>query len=123
MTAWLEVCDAAAFRTIPTETAAICRALVSDSMQDAVLAESILPTLLRALRKMQPSTEHMTPFHAAVLQAYASDVLVARLCHNCCDDITHATQEMWSSGRSNASAMRWVVNYWKKTSTACVTQA
>lgn len=75
MTAWLEVCDAAAFRTIPTETASICRTLVSESMQDVVLAESVLPTLLRALRKMQPSTEHMTPFHAAVLQTYASHML------------------------------------------------
>lgn len=71
MTAWLELCDAATFRVIPSETAAICRALVADTMQDAALAEAALPTMLKALRKMQPSKEHMTPFHAAVLQAYA----------------------------------------------------
>eukprot|EP00892_Ulva_mutabilis_P007652 jgi/Ulvmu1/5259/UM022_0053.1 len=69
MTAFLEACDPAAFKVIPAETAAICRALVADTMQDAALAEAVLPTLLKALRKMQPSKEHMTPCHAAVLQA------------------------------------------------------
>lgn len=74
MVAWLEVCNAADFKVIPAETAAICRALVADAMQDAAHAEAVLPTLLKALRKMQPSKEHMTPFHAAVLQAYGSPI-------------------------------------------------
>lgn len=70
MTAWLEECDAASFKVIPSETASICRALVADAMQDVAIAEVVLPILLQALRKMQPTPEHMTPFHAAVLQVY-----------------------------------------------------
>jgi succinate dehydrogenase/fumarate reductase-like Fe-S protein len=69
---WLEVSDAKVFKVMPVEAGTICRALVGDAMSDVLNAELALSPLWSGLSKMQPTPEHMTPYHAAYLQACAS---------------------------------------------------
>jgi hypothetical protein len=47
------------------------RALVANAMSDAEAALGALQPLHRCIQGMQPSPEHLTPFHAAYLQACA----------------------------------------------------
>ena len=56
---------------MPSEAGCIARAFVAHGMASPNAASGALQPLHHGLRKLQPTPEHLTPFHAAYLQACA----------------------------------------------------
>ena len=67
----MTVCPPEVFALLVRETAALARAVTACAMRSAADAQAALRPLRRCLEAARPSPEHLTPMHAAFLQACA----------------------------------------------------
>jgi hypothetical protein len=66
---WMTICPSSALQLLQREVALISRAFTAHAMQHPEMALAALRPLKCCLQGMQPTVEHMTPLHAAYLQA------------------------------------------------------
>ena len=81
---WLLVVPQEAIQLMPSEAGCIARAFVAHGMASPNAASGALQPLHLGLRKLQPSPEHLTPFHAAYLQACAPPQATVALSDSSC---------------------------------------
>lgn len=95
---WMLECIPQAVRHITAEAASVCRAVAASVETNQSLAAPMLSPLVSMMQKCQPTKEHMTPVHAAVLKVYASPS------RSCCIPLDASHARVDSPGCNSPSA-------------------